>query len=112
MKKPHLKTSSFASYVVLILGSVALAVVLKSNFPAVKNLNPNPSQSVIRHQLAIQQGRKYLLDIDQQKMGVPRDTDIYRFKGKFLNLPVEFSNLTNDTLRYLTMTCSWAYAST
>jgi len=111
MEKPNRKTISLAALIILMLAVIA-AVTFKSDFPAVKNVNPKPSQSVIRHQLAIQQGRKYLLDIDQQKMGVPRDTDIYRFKGKFLNLPVEFSNLTNDTLRYLTMTCSWAYAST
>jgi hypothetical protein len=59
------------------------------------------------NKLTDQDRKKYLLAIDKRKISKLRDTVLYKLKGKYLNVPVLLYNLSNDTLRYLTMTCSW-----
>jgi len=62
-------------------------------------------------ELTVQDRKNYVLTIDQSKIGKPHDSVVYKLhhkrKCKVFNVPVKLSNLSNDTLRYLSMTCSW-----
>ena len=58
-------------------------------------------------ELTAQDRKNYLLIIDQRKIGKLHDTILYRGKCKVFNVPVKLSNISNDTLRYLSMSCSW-----
>ena len=49
----------------------------------------------------------YLLSIDQDKIAEPRDSIIGGKPYELLWVPVELSNFSNDTLKYMSMTCSW-----
>ncbi len=53
------------------------------------------------------QGKGYVLNIDQDKIEKARDTIIGGKSYEFVLVPVELWNLTSDTLKYMTMTCSW-----
>ena len=53
------------------------------------------------------QGKGYILNIDQDKIERARDTIIHGKSFEFVSVPVELWNLTDDTLKYMTMTCSW-----
>ena len=48
----------------------------------------------------------YILSIDQRKISKPRDTVMYNKKGYYLNVPLRLYNNSNDTLKYLNMSCS------
>jgi len=61
-----------------------------------RHTQPKPD---VFKELTAQDRKNYLLTIDQSKIGKPHD--------KVFNVPVKLSNLSNDTLRYLSMTCSW-----
>jgi hypothetical protein len=48
----------------------------------------------------------YSLSIDQHKISKPRDTIIYYKKRSYLTVPLKLSNNSNDTLKYINMSCS------
>lgn len=74
-----------------------------------------PNKTAFVTELTAQDRANYLLKIDQSKIGKPGDTVLYRRKYKVLykrkykvfNIPVKLLNLSNDTLRYLSVYCSW-----
>lgn len=49
----------------------------------------------------------YILRIDQDKIEGPKDTVIDAKNYEFAIVPVEISNFTKDTLKYMDMSCSW-----
>jgi len=53
------------------------------------------------------QKKGYLLSIDREKIGKARDSVVRGIPYAFVLLPVELSNYSNDTLKYVSMTCSW-----
>lgn len=54
------------------------------------------------------QRKGYVINIDQDKIGQPRDTVINNKSYEFVWLPTELSNFTKDSFKYMTMTCSWS----
>jgi len=56
---------------------------------------------------AKQQKKGYVLSIDQDDIGQPRDTVIHNKTYEFVLVPVKLSNFTKDTLKYMSMSCSW-----
>jgi hypothetical protein len=53
------------------------------------------------------QRKGYVLSIDQGRIGQARDSTFDGKQYKFLWIPVELSNFSNDTLKYMAMSCSW-----
>ena len=54
--------------------------------------------------------KNYVLGIDQNKLSKIKYTslsDYSNYKGAILFIPVVLTNYSNDTLKYLSMTCSW-----
>jgi hypothetical protein len=49
----------------------------------------------------------YVLSIDQDKIGRPQDSVVNKRTYEFVLVPIKLSNFTGDTLKYITMTCSW-----
>jgi predicted nucleic-acid-binding Zn-ribbon protein len=50
----------------------------------------------------------YKLQVDQNKILKARDTTLYQIgKCKFLNVPLKLYNNSNDTLKFMSMSCSW-----
>ncbi|MEO3404414.1 hypothetical protein AAFN85_10950 [Mucilaginibacter sp. CAU 1740] len=50
---------------------------------------------------------KYVLYIDQSTITKPKDTSIYKYETRFIISGVSLTNNTNDTLKYISMSCSW-----
>lgn len=53
------------------------------------------------------QGKGYILNIDHNKIENVRDSVIQGKSYEFVLVPVELWNLSDDTLKYMSMTCSW-----
>jgi hypothetical protein len=51
--------------------------------------------------------KKYVLNIDQNTIKKPGDTLIFGKKYLVTSLTVRFTNYSKDTLKYLSMDCSW-----
>jgi hypothetical protein len=110
MKKPYPIKILF---VLLIVGSLC-SFVLARTFKEYKwnttgqTKQPSQGKAGLVHKLTVQDRKRYLLKIDQQKIRKPRDTVFFiKTKRKFFNVPVILVNFSNDTLKYLTMSCSW-----
>jgi hypothetical protein len=50
---------------------------------------------------------KYILHIDQSTVTRPKDTSIYGEKTRLTWFVLKLTNNTNDTLKYISMSCSW-----
>ncbi len=107
MENSYGKTFSVATLIIFMFVSVVFAATFRRGSSTFQNVRREPLQEVIRKPAVYDSGQ-YLLEIDPQKMGIPRDTLINkRKKGEVLTIPVKFSNLSNQTFRYLSMSCSW-----
>jgi len=108
MKKPYPIIILTALLIIGSFSNFVLAGHFKKHIQntSVQTRRQSQQKSTV-HQLTFQDRKKYLLKIDQQKIGWSHDTFYYRRKCKFFNVPVILSNLSNDTVRYLTMSCSW-----
>jgi len=110
MKKPYPKVTLLALLIIGLLNSFVLARTFKNHkWETVRQLKQRTQHKVgLLYKLTAQDRREYLLKIDQQKMRKPRDTVFFiKTKRKFFNVPVILINFSNDTLKYLTMSCSW-----
>jgi hypothetical protein len=62
------------------------------------------------HLLTASERKSYILIIDQRKITVPHDSLLYKGKRvNTFNVPVLIRNNSNDTLKFMTMSCSWDY---
>jgi hypothetical protein len=75
---------------------------LDPNCSWVTNLFPVKNKPV--HELS---GGKYVLHIDQFTVASPKDTLIYGEKIRLARFVLKLTNNTNDTLKYIGMSCSW-----
>jgi len=59
--------------------------------------------------LTIEDRKNYILTIDKWQIKKPYDTTLIASKEKFsfTKIPVRLTNNSKDTLRYITMSCSW-----
>ena len=63
--------------------------------------------STISHTIAFKDSGRYILSIDQSKISIPKDTIALGRKLRYATFPLKFSNSSNDTLRYINMSCEW-----
>jgi hypothetical protein len=70
----------------------------------------------IYYPLTKQDRKNYVLSIDQHKVAKrdtlvykekPNSYDLYKVKQSYISVPLKFTNYSNDTLKYLSMSCSW-----
>jgi hypothetical protein len=61
----------------------------------------------VYHPLTDQDRKNFVLTIDQHKIKNIRDTLVYGKKLGFIKCPLKLTNKSNDTLKYINMTCSW-----
>jgi hypothetical protein len=61
----------------------------------------------IYYALSEKDKKDYILNVDQNAIKTPNDTVIFGKKYRVFSLPVKFTNYSKDTLKYLTMDCSW-----
>ncbi len=51
--------------------------------------------------------KNYILNIDQKTIKKAVDIDFFKSKHQIAYLPLKFTNKSNDTLNYISMSCSW-----
>ena len=72
--------------------------------------NRYDSLKLVYHKLTPQNRKDYILTIDQTQISTIKDSLDYSYGGrrhqKFIYVPVALENRSNDTLKYLSMTCS------
>jgi len=86
-----MKKAFYLSILILLITFSLMSITALS-------LNGQPTNSA---------NQTYTLTIDQKKLGKLHDTVIFKKKYFVLYLPVKFSNNSNDTLSYITYSCSW-----
>lgn len=59
------------------------------------------------HALTAEDRTRYVLSIDQDAIKKPNDTTIFGKRYKVTHVPVKLTNSSGDTLKYLSIDCSW-----
>jgi hypothetical protein len=85
------------------------------NFELVRNqiLNGKRIDSLLKtpvpvyYALTKEDRKQYIFSIDQNTIKKAHDTTIFRDKELVINIPLKFTNYSNDTLEYLSMDCTW-----
>jgi len=85
------------------------------NFEVVRNqiLNRKRIDSLLKtpvplyYALTKEDRKQYVFSIDQNAIKKAHDTTIFRDKELVIDMPLKFTNYSDDTLEYLSMDCTW-----
>jgi len=85
------------------------------NFEVVRNqiLNRKRIDSLLKtpvpvyYALTKEDRKQYVFSIDQNAIKKAHDTTIFRDKELVIDIPLKFTNYSDDTIEYLSMDCTW-----